>query len=240
MEYKVDPYIMISLNQPNYQILTMPIDFQHLQLYNLYMGPLSPTNLDGTTNVSMPSQEIGTSFLMIELNLSPNLQIYQPNNQGMSLQMNNIIPPNPYMPNVNVTSTNFPKMNILNPNLANFGIEMLAKHTNFVQSPNMMITTPCIDQSQGKTMQNQSYLNQVNVIPNINNVQFQPIMPNLNIVQNQFVHDPMQTPQVYIQNLLEQNPNQGSQIQNQDQISLVQLASHAKLIELLSQEISLL
>ena len=149
------------------------------------MGSISPTNLNRTTNVSMPNLNFGTPFPMVGLNQSPNLQIYQPNNQYMSLQQNNIIPSNPYMPNVNIPSTSLPKMNISNPHLVNFGIDMFANHTNVVESPKKMLMTPCIDPSQGNTMQNQSYINQGNVIPNHNNVQFQPIMPNLNIIPNQ-------------------------------------------------------
>ena len=158
MEYKLDPYIMSNPSQPNYQSLTMPIDFQNSHLYNPYMGSLSPTNLNDTTNVSIPNLNFGTPFPMVDLNQSPNLQIYQPNNQCMSLQMNNIIPPNPYMPNVNIPSTSFPNMNISNPHLVNFGMDMFANCTNVVQSPNKMLTTPCIDPSQSNTMQNQSYL----------------------------------------------------------------------------------
>ena len=76
MEYKLDSYIMSDLSQPNYQILTIPIDYQNSHLYNPYMGSLSPTNLNGTTNVSMPNLNFGTPFPMIDLNQSQKLQIY--------------------------------------------------------------------------------------------------------------------------------------------------------------------
>ena len=122
MEYKLDPYIMSNPNQLNFQSLTMSIDYQNSHLYNPYMGSLPSTNVNGTTSVSMPKSNIGTHFPMVDLN--PNLQVYQLNNQCMSLQMNNVIPPNPYMPNENVPSTSFPNMNP-----EKFGINTFSNHT---------------------------------------------------------------------------------------------------------------
>ena len=219
MEYKLNPYIMSDLGQPNYQGLTKPMDYQKSHLYNPYMASLSPTRFDGTTNVIMPNLNFGPPFPMIDLNQSQNLQIYQPNDQGMNFQ-NNIISSNPYIPNVNIPSTTLPNLNISNPYLVNYGIDTFTNHTNAIQGPNNMLTTPCIDPIQGNTMQNLGHLNQSNVFPNQNNVQFQPRMPNLNIVQNQHVHDLIKTPQVYIPNMLDQQPNQlsqGCQIQDPDQ-----------------------
>ena len=126
---------MSDLSQPNYQSLTIPIDYQNSHLYNPYMGSLFPTNLNGTKNVSIPNLNLGTPFLIVDLNPSLNLQIYQPNTQCMSLQQNNIIPSNQYMPNVSIPNTNLPNINISNPHLVNYGIDMFANHTNVVQNP---------------------------------------------------------------------------------------------------------
>jgi hypothetical protein len=245
MEYKLDSYIMSNLSQPIYQILTMPVDYQNSHLYNSPIGSFYPPNLNDITNVSMLNLNLETDFPMIDLNQIQNLKIYQPNDQCLSLQKNSILPSNQYIPNI--PSTALPNLNISNPYLVNYGIDTITNQTNDIQSPNNMLTTPCIDPIQGNTMQNQGYLNQINVIPNLNNVQFQPIIPNLNItpnqniVQNQFLHDPIQIPQVYIPNMLDQQPNQlsqGYQNQDQDQFLQHQIASLTKIVESLHQETS--
>ena len=102
MEYKLDPYILGNPNQLKLQSLAMPINYQ-----NPCIGSFPSTNVNGTTSVGMPNLNFGTHLPMIDLNQSPNLQVYPPNNQYMSLQMRNIIPPNPYLPNVDVPSASF-------------------------------------------------------------------------------------------------------------------------------------
>ena len=76
-------------------------------------------------------------------------------------------------------------------------------------------------------------------IPNMNNGQFQPIMPNLSVIPNQNIVQ-NQT-QVHTPNLLKQEPNQlyqGSQDQNQEQIWRDQIAALTKIVESLRQETS--
>jgi hypothetical protein len=105
---------MSDLNRPNYQILTRIIDYQNSHFLNSHIGLLHPPNLNDKTNLSILNLNFRTTFPMVYLDKSQNLQIYQPNYQCMSLQQNNIIPSNQYMPNMNL-----PNMNISNPHLVN-------------------------------------------------------------------------------------------------------------------------
>jgi hypothetical protein len=77
------------------------------------------------------------------------------------------------MPNMNIPSTTLPNANMLNPNLVNYGIDTFTNHTNMIKNLNITLKTQCIDPNQGNTIQNQGYLNQINVFPNQNSVQYQ-------------------------------------------------------------------